>query len=464
MRSRWVLWVAGLGLLLLAGVAAALLSTSRREVTTTSSAAYDAYKEAIANENRFYFKEARVGFARALELDPAFAMAILGLARQSGDPEQAKALIKRAAREEGRLTERERLHVEMQLAYVDRRPDDGLKIARQLHAKFPDDVRSAMLLCRTEIQNGNSDQAMKIFEDLLAIDPNNAEAYNQIGYYYGYRGDYDRAMENLKKYQFIAPDAANPFDSLGENQAYAGHYTEAIENLNRALAIKPDFAPAYEHLGVVYEGLGDTRKSIESYRKALQVADSDDFRAKYLPEAFRVAIQARDMTAFNELRGYLVKVPRNPYTDLRFAMVDAAGLLADGRAADAEAKLTELLPMVVAKWREIEKKPESEPAHFPEINALLASAKEEQGKTDEAMALYEANAHPRKAFSDYESRLWIIEARAHLAAILARKGDLDAAEKLIAENRKWNPSWAPTREAEATVAELRRAKVLAAAK
>ncbi|HWX24262.1 MAG TPA: tetratricopeptide repeat protein, partial [Vicinamibacteria bacterium] len=260
MRSRWTLWVAGSVLLLAAAVAAALLLNNRREVTTSSSAAYEAYREAVANENRYYFKEARVGFARALELDPAFPMAMLGLARQSGDFEQAKTLIRRAAREEGRLTERERLHVEMMVAYSERRNDDALKVARQLHAKYPNDQRSAMVLCRDEIQRGNSAEAIRIYQELLDNDPNNAEAYNQLGYHYGYRGDYERAMENLRKYQFIAPDTANPFDSLGENQAYAGHYTEAIENLNRALAVKADFSPAYEHLGVVYEGLGDLPK------------------------------------------------------------------------------------------------------------------------------------------------------------------------------------------------------------
>ena len=464
MRSRWMLWAAGLVLLLGAGVAAALLLTNRREVTTSSSAAYEAYKEAVANEYRFYYKEARVGFAKALELDPTFAMAMLGLARQSGEQEQAKALIRRASREEGRLTERERLHVEMQLAYADRRSDDGLKIARQLHEKFPGDQRAAMILCHDEIQKGNSDQAMKIFEELLAIDPNNADAYNQMGYYYGYRGDYDRAMENLKKYQFIAPNTANPFDSLGENQAYAGHYTEAIENLNRALAIKPDFSPAYEHLGVVYEGLGEQAKAIESYRKALELAESPEFVGKYLADGFRAAFHAHDMAAVSEFRAWFAKLPKNPYTEFRAGFIEAAVILAEGRAAEAEARLTELLPKAEAKWRELERKPASEKPHFPEVNAILAMAKETLGKTDEARALYEANAHPKKAFSDFDGRRWVIEARAHLAVLLAKKGDLDAAEKLIAENRKWNPSWAPTREAESTVAELRRQKVLAAAK
>ena len=93
-------------------------------MTTTSEAAYEAYKEASLNESRFYFKEARVGFAKALELDPTFAMAMLGLARRSSDHEQAVTLIKRAAREKARLTERERLHVDIILADVEEKRDE----------------------------------------------------------------------------------------------------------------------------------------------------------------------------------------------------------------------------------------------------------------------------------------------------------------------------------------------------
>ena len=62
---------------------AAVYTRSNREVTTSSDEAYQAWREAIENERRFYFKEARVGFARALELDPQFAMAMIGLARNS---------------------------------------------------------------------------------------------------------------------------------------------------------------------------------------------------------------------------------------------------------------------------------------------------------------------------------------------------------------------------------------------
>ena len=95
---------------------------------------------------------------------------------------------------------------------------------------------------------------------------------------------------------------------------------------------------------------------------------------------------------------------------------------------------------------------------------LMAMAKEQEGKPDEALAWWQKNANPPNPFNKFEDRRMIYEARAHVAVALAKKGDLDTAEKLIAENRKWNPSWAPTRDLEASVAELRREKVLAAAK
>ena len=470
MKKRPVLWV--LGILLLAGVggAAALLVSNRRDVTTTSQAAYEAYQEAVLNESRFYFKEARVGFAKALEQDPTFAMAMLGLARQSSDRDQRVTLVKRAAREKPRLTERERLNVDLNLADVEKNRDAVLKVARELHEKYPDDVRSAMALAGEQLAKGNPDQAIKIFEDVLAVDPNNAQAYNQIGYYYGYRGDYDKAIDNLTKYQFISPDNANPFDSLGENQAYSGRYNEAIENLNRALAIKSDFGPAYQHLGVAYEGMGDYEKAIQSYEKASSLEDNDVMRREYLTLAVRAAMLGGDVETARKLLDRIAKFPIDPKSD--YAKVGPAYIailldLCDGKPADAERRLKELKPALEALFQESSKAGKMPPTmkpHYPQWNYMMALSLEKQGRTDEALKFYELNANPPNPFYEFGDRRWIMEARAKVAEIVGRKGDLDRAEKLIADNRKWNPSWAPCGPSEAAVAEMRRAKVLAASK
>src|SRR5262249_38748538 len=68
------------------------------------------------------------------------------------------------------------------------------------------------------------------------------------------------------------------------------------------------------------------------------------------------------------------------------------------------------------------------------------------------------------SFDGFVGRRWVYEGRARLAALVARKGDVERAEKLLAENHKWNPSWGPVRAQEETVAAARREKVLSAAK
>ena len=101
-------------------------------------------------------------------------MAMLGLARQAKDQDQRETLVRRAAREKARLSERERLHVDMQLAFAEKRRDDGLAIAREL-TRNTSRRPLAQILAEQEQLLGNPDKAIRIFEDLLAVDPNNAQ-------------------------------------------------------------------------------------------------------------------------------------------------------------------------------------------------------------------------------------------------------------------------------------------------
>ena len=466
MKKRLVIGSA-VGLLLVAMAAvAALYLGSRREVTTTSQGASRLFKEAVENERRFYFKEAREGYAKALELDPQFAEAMLGLARMT-DGDQGLALVLRAAKQRDRLTERERLHVDLQLALRQGKADDALKVAREIHESHPDDIRGAMYLAHHEIQAGNTEKALQIFSEVLAVEPNNADAYNQIGYFYAYRGDYDKAIENLRKYQFMAPDQANPYDSLGEIQAHSGHYDEAIQNLNHALKLKPDFYESYKHLGVAYEGKGDYARAIASYRKAAQEALNDEMRRDLLRQALRAAFVAGDAAAAREIVAQYRAVPgdKNPEVS-RLAMESVLDVM-EGRPAEAEARLKEVLPKLreaYAKRPDAEKAADGKSFYDAGWTYLMAQALIRQGRRDEALPYCQQLVDPPQKWSSFDGRRFVYEGRAMLAELLARNGDLDRAEKLLEENRKWNPGWAPTRTSEQVVEQLRREKVLAASK
>ena len=114
-KRRWLLVSVGCRSPAGSGGGGRLLLTHRRDVTTTSDEAYQAYREGVANERRFYFKEARAGFAKALELDPELRDGDAGAGPPVQGDDQGLALVRRAAKEKDRLTERERLHVDMQL-------------------------------------------------------------------------------------------------------------------------------------------------------------------------------------------------------------------------------------------------------------------------------------------------------------------------------------------------------------
>ena len=456
--------VAAVVLLLIAAAgAAAVYSRGNRDITTSSPEAYQAWRDGLENERRFYFKEARVGFARALQLDPQFAMAMIGLARNS-DREQRIALTRRAARERGRLTEHERLHVDLMEASIDQKMDRYLETARKIHQKFPNDIRAAMILSRHELDAGRFDRALQIIGDVLAVEPNNADAYNQIGYFYGYRGDYEKAIENIKKYQFMAPDQANPWDSLGEIQAYSGHYDEAIENLRKALALKPDFFESYNHLGVAYEGKGDVARAVENYMRASQEAINDR-RVDPLLRAFRTAVVGGDLALARQVAQQLAALPHDKSLDKHFevgkAFFQAVFACEEGRVAEAERALLELRP----RWEALSKK-ETEGTKYKPYwatwNQFLARVELKLGKTQEAIPLLEEMANPPNRWVDFESRRSVYEGRAALAELVGRKGDLDRADRLLAENHKWNPSWAPSRPAELAVAQMHRERVQAA--
>jgi tetratricopeptide (TPR) repeat protein len=462
MKLRPLSILAVVVLLVAAGGAAALYLTQKRDVTTSSEEARRVYREAVENERRYYFREARIGFARALELDDEFAMAMVGLARQA-EREQALALLRRAEKLKPRLTDRERRLVDLSLAARNGKTEQAEAIALGILEDYPDDFRATSYCAARQLERGDTAKAVALFKRLLEVDPNSAEAYNLLGYYHAYRGEIEQGIEYLKKYQFMSPDQANPHDSLGEVLAYSGRYDEAIQNLEQALKVKPDFFASYAHLAVAYTGKGDYKRAREMWMQQAANADNDNERYTALMLSLVTAVEAKDKAAITELTPQIAKLTEKKELANGKHALAALLALSKGRGAEAEAELAALKPKLHAKYDELIVRAGRKP-YFDSWNYMMAAAKRMQGKNDEAIVLLEEMIDPPNPWASFPERQWIHDARAELASILAERGELERAEKLLAENHKWNPSWAPAREAELTVARLRREKVLAAAK
>lgn len=274
LRRRIPLLLAASGLLV-AGTAAAFLLRPRREVTTCSDEAYEHYKVGRENDLKLYDREAVDAYAKALLEDPQFVMATLRLAGKlrGKDPERARALLKGAERAMSEVTPREALFVKIFRAQLDRDPAIDALLDEYVKT-FPEDPEGYHLRSERLFSGGRSEEGVAELQRLLALDPNQAWAYNSLGYYHAALEQYDKAEEQFLKYRFLAPDQANPYDSLGELYAFIGRYDEAEKQLRSALEKKRDFYPGHGHLGTVYVGRGEYLKAAESFRRVVELADA----------------------------------------------------------------------------------------------------------------------------------------------------------------------------------------------
>lgn len=351
-RLRHTLLAAAAVAVLGAGTAVAVvLARGSRDVTTTSEEAFEAYQKGREEERRLYAKDALTSYARALELDPHFTMATLRLAGivAGRDRERAKSLVQCAARNHGPLNPREELTLAIVSADVlERDPKKVGELVRDYVKRFPDDPEGYFRLAGVLMKEGKPEETLATYERLLALDPNQAIAYNYLGYWFIGRRDFVKGEDYLKRYRFLAPEQANPYDSLGELYANTGRYDEAEEHLKRALEIKPDFVPAVGHLGTLEIGRGNPAAAAEWFRRAADMSETWKDKHNFAGAAVSALLDAgRPGEALELLDKAGTEVPeltgREAFV-FRFHLgrSRAVVLALGGRAAEAEDALEKL--------------------------------------------------------------------------------------------------------------------------
>ena len=109
------------------------------------------------------------------------------------------------------------------------------------------------------------------FRRLIALKPDNAQAYNGLGYALAERNlRLDEAQQLIEKAVKLAPDDGYILDSLGWLQYRQGKLTEALKTLNTAYAMRPD-AEIAAHLGEVLWVSGQAEAAKNIWRSAQQI-------------------------------------------------------------------------------------------------------------------------------------------------------------------------------------------------
>jgi tetratricopeptide (TPR) repeat protein len=211
-------------------------------------------------------------FEKAVTLDPSFGIAwsswIETLAR-SGDIPGAIALATRAL-EHPVKSEVDGLRIELMRATLAKDPHAEHDALLKLTARVADP--SLLLNLGTlEVRAREFALAEGDYKKILAAEPDNADALNQLGYTYGYEGKVADAEAAFARYGKQPGQEPNSFDSMGEVYFMNGRFPEA----------EKAFLHAHELNAALING-GDLRKAAYAHWLAGDLPGADRIFQSYL--------------------------------------------------------------------------------------------------------------------------------------------------------------------------------------
>lgn len=131
-------------------------------------------------------------------------------------------------------------------------------------------------------RSGHFDEAVKLFENMIAREPDNAIALNYLGYMYADSGIHlEESLELIARALKVEPDNGAYLDSYGWALYRLGRLAEAEIEIRKALANLQSDPTIHDHLGDILAAQGRRDEAMTHWRKALELEpDSDSIKQK----------------------------------------------------------------------------------------------------------------------------------------------------------------------------------------
>jgi protein O-GlcNAc transferase len=179
-------------------------------------------------------------------------------------------------------------------------------------------------------RTGQIETAVLVYEAIIALDPDHADALSNLGLAVRTLGRQDDAVELCRRAVAGKPDHAEAWNNLGVALIELGRAPEARDALHVATTIRPNFAEAHNNLGNALRALGDAATAEASFRRAVEL------KPAYGEAHSNLGATLRDLGRLEEAEASLrraVEIAPN-HADV---LLNLSGVLVDrGQFADAE--------------------------------------------------------------------------------------------------------------------------------
>ena len=178
------------------------------------------------------FEHAETYFIKALELDPQLAQAYINLSDlyyKAGDLASAVGTLQRGSYE------------------------------------LQDNLTIAHLLARVYIDDQRWEDAIEELERVLDGEPENYDAFYDLGHVCFELGDYEGAISNFETVTEYRQDSELLFYSLAQAYEANNEIDKAISNYLKSIAVNDKFTLAYKKVGILFMARNDYEDAIEYF-------------------------------------------------------------------------------------------------------------------------------------------------------------------------------------------------------
>ncbi|MGA2500518.1 MAG: tetratricopeptide repeat protein [Tepidisphaeraceae bacterium] len=281
------------------------------------------------------------------------------------------------------------------------------QLYRQILAQQPNHADALHLLGVIARQVGRSDIAVDLIRRAIALKPNDPEAHYNLGNALKDTGQLDDAIASYRRAIALQPTCAEACSNLGNALRNKGQLDQAIAACRQAVALMPGYAEAHNNLGIGLANQGQLDEAIASFRQA--IALKSDYAEAYNNLGAALKDRGRTDEAIAALRQAVALKPNYPkaHSNLCVALRDR------GRLDEAIAACHQAIAL--------------EP-NFPEAHSNLGNVFKDKGQLDEAIAAYRQAIALKPDYAEAHSNL-VCTMHFHPAA---------DARTIAGERRRWN--------------------------
>ena len=150
------------------------------------------------------------------------------------------------------------------------RTDKAAVLLEQVLKSEPNDPAVMNNLSSAYLRLNRYDDAFRLLKRALQVDPTSAAIHVNLSIAYRSRGDLDNALKHLEKASALAPWDGRPYRNKGAVLAQAGRLDEAIIAFEQAKRVDPGNIYVDGYLGAMYAGLERWDEAIKSFEEAVQ--------------------------------------------------------------------------------------------------------------------------------------------------------------------------------------------------